>query len=63
MSILTAVPPYLVVPSVLVSACQNLENVYYVPVEKVNAYDLLKGDAVIMTQSAWVRAQEVWANV
>jgi len=44
-------------------ACQNLENVYYVPVEKVNAYDLLKGDAVIMTQSAWVRAQEVWANV
>ncbi|WP_018963294.1 50S ribosomal protein L4 [Coprothermobacter platensis] len=43
-------------------ACQNMKNVYCVPVEKVNVYDLLKGDTVIMTQAAWKKAQEVWAN-
>jgi large subunit ribosomal protein L4 len=43
-------------------ACQNMANVYYVPVEKVNVYDLLRGDVVVMTKVAWNKAQEVWAN-
>ncbi|NPV88886.1 50S ribosomal protein L4 [Coprothermobacteraceae bacterium] len=44
-------------------ACRNLRNVEFVPVEKVNVYDLLKGDVVVMSQNAWKKAQEVWANV
>lgn len=58
-------PPALVVTKEpehnLILACRNIEKVWTLPVDQLNAAELLKRDVVLITADAIKRAEELWA--
>ena len=40
---------------------RNIPNAMFMTVEELNTYDLANADALVMTQAAAKKAEEVWA--
>ena len=45
----------------VVLACRNLQKKWTLPVDQLNAYELLRRDKVLITAEALKRAEELWA--
>jgi large subunit ribosomal protein L4 len=46
----------------VIRAARNLKNIWTLPVNLLNAHDLLRRETLIMTVAAARRAEELWAN-